>query len=210
MYRASVGPMDASDWDRRYAEAGLVWSATPNQFVEEALADHAPARAVDLAAGEGRNALWLAGLGWKVTAVDFAEVGLAKGRRVAGDLPVTWVCADVLTWEPDDSYDLALVAYLQLPEDQRSTAVRRAWAALRPGGELFWVAHDSTNLVEGTGGPPDPRVLMTADDVLADLGGEDFEVFRAERVARRVTTDDGHGGEVSRTAYDCLVHLQKA
>lgn len=202
--------MDASDWDRRYAEAELVWSATPNQFVAEALADHAPGRAVDLAAGEGRNALWLASLGWKVTAVDFAQVGLDKGERVAGDLPVMWVCADVLTWEPDDSYDLALVAYLQLPDDERTTVVRRAWAALGLGGELFWVAHDATNLFEGTGGPQDPRVLMTADDVLADLGGEAFEVIRAERVERRVTTDDGHGGEISRTAYDCLVHLRKS
>lgn len=201
--------MESSDWDRRYAEAELVWSATPNQFVEEALSDRPPGRAVDLAAGEGRNALWLARNGWRVTAVDFAGVGLEKGRQVAGDLPVTWVCADVLTWEPDDAYDLAVVAYLQLPDDQRTKAVRRAWAALRPGGELFWVAHDSTNLFEGTGGPQDPDVLMTADDVLADLGGEEFEVIRAERVPRRVTTDDGHGGELSRTAYDCLVHLRK-
>ena len=67
--------MDARAWDERYAAAELVWSATPNQFVATELADLPPGRALDLAAGEGRNALWLAGLGWQVTAVAFSLVG---------------------------------------------------------------------------------------------------------------------------------------
>lgn len=212
--------MDADAWDARYAGSQLVWSATPNAFVEDAFRAAAPGRALDLAAGEGRNALWLASLGWEVTAVDFSEVALDKGRAVEATLsvahPVEWVCADVLDWRgldrPDQpGYDLVLAAYLQLPEDQRSAVVRRAFGALRPGGQLFWVAHDSTNLVEGTGGPQDPAVLMTADDVLADLGGRHFEVLRAERVERRVApeADAGHRGEAGRTAYDCLVHVRR-
>lgn len=203
--------MDSGAWDERYATAELVWSATPNQFVEAAFADQEPGRVVDLAAGEGRNALWLASLGWDVTAVDFSRVGLDKGRAVEATIatkhPITWVCADVLEWQPDGSYDAAVVAYLQLPEDQRRQAVRRAFGALRGGGELFWVAHDSTNLFQGTGGPQDHRVLMTAEDVLADLGGQRFEVLRAERVARDVEPE--HRGEPGRTAYDCLVHLRR-
>lgn len=205
--------MDADAWDERYAGTELVWSATPNQFVAEALGGATPGRALDLAAGEGRNALWLASLGWQVTAVDFSQVALDKGRAVEATIatkhPVTWVCADVLTWEPEGDYDLAVVAYLQLPGDERTTAVRRAFGALRPRGELFWVAHDSTNLVEGTGGPQDPAVLMTADDVLADLGGQHFEVLRAERVERLVAPSAEHRGEPGRTAYDCLVHLRR-
>jgi SAM-dependent methyltransferase len=205
--------MDSEAWDERYAGSELVWSATPNQFVAEALAEKEPGRALDLAAGEGRNALWLASLGWDVTAVDFSQVALDKGRAVEQSvhpkLPITWVRADVTSWSPDGAYDLVVVAYLQLPGDQRREAVRRAFGALRTRGELFWVAHDSTNLVEGTGGPQDPDVLCTADEVLSDLGGERFEVIRAERVERIVTQDDGHGSEVNRTAYDCLVHLRK-
>lgn len=200
--------MDASDWDRRYSEAELVWSAGPNQFVEQAFAGREPGTAVDLAAGEGRNAIWLARQGWQVTAVDFAQAGLAKGQQVAGDVAVDWVHADVLEWE-GHGYDLALVTYLQLPEAQRTRAVRRAWDALRSGGELFWLAHDATNLLEGTGGPQDLTVLTTAEEILADLGDQKFEVIRAERVERRVTTDDGHGGEASLTAYDCLAHLRR-
>lgn len=197
--------MDAEDWDERYSGQELVWSVTPNQFVAAELADLTPRRAVDLAAGEGRNALWLASRGWDVTAVDFSRVALEKGRRLAGDTPVDWVCADATTWSADAAYDLVVVAYLQLPADQRRAAVRAGFAALRPGGTFFLVAHDSTNLLEGTGGPQDPAVLMTAEDVLEDLADEAFEVVRAERVPRRV--EDGHGEEPHRTAYDALVRL---
>jgi SAM-dependent methyltransferase len=197
--------MDASEWDERYAAAELVWSAAPNQFVEAELADLPPGRAVDLAAGEGRNAIWLARRGWDVTAVDYSQVGLDKGRVLAGDTTLTWVCADATTWTAEPTYDLALIAYLQLPAEQRRAAVRHAFAALRVGGTLFLVAHDSTNLVEGTGGPQDPAVLLTADDVLADLGGEQFEVLRAERVTR--TVEPGHGGEPDRIAQDALVRV---
>lgn len=199
--------MDAHAWDERYAATDLVWSAGPNQFVETELAALEPGRAVDLACGEGRNALWLAGRGWAVTALDFSGVALDKGRRLAGDRSVDWLQADATIWTEPGAYDLALLAYLQLPAEERRRAVRNALDAVRPGGTFFLVAHDSTNLTEGTGGPQDASVLYTAEDVLDDLREQTFEVVRAERVARPVTADDGHGGEQRRTAYDALVHL---
>jgi SAM-dependent methyltransferase len=209
--------MDARAWDERYAANDLVWSATPNQFVESELSGLPPGRALDLAAGEGRNALWLADRGWEVTAVDFSLAGLDKGRALqerherGRDLHVDWVHADVLDYEAGPvPYDLVLLAYLQLTEDERRTAVRRAFGALRVGGTFFLVAHDSTNLTEGTGGPTSAEVLFTAEDVLSDLDGERFEVERAERVARLVPLADPvhtHEGDESRTAYDALVRL---
>jgi SAM-dependent methyltransferase len=199
--------MDAHAWDDRYAASDLVWSREPNQFVAAELADLAPGSAVDLAAGEGRNAIWLASRGWSATAVDFSQVALDKGARLAGDLDVTWVCADATTWQPPAPVDLVVVAYLQVPEADRRRAVRSAIRMLRPGGTFLLVAHDSTNLAEGTGGPQDPAVLMSAEDVLGDLDGIEVEVLRAERVAREVTTEDPHGGEQRRTAWDCLVRL---
>ena len=196
--------MDAAGWDERYAAAELVWSAEPNRFVAEACADLSPGRALDVAAGEGRNAIWLAQRGWTVTAGDFSQVGLDKGRRRAEHAGVAdrvaWLLADATRTEWPDDHDLVVVAYLQLVEAERREAVLRAFAALQPGGRFVWVAHDSSNLTEGTGGPQDPSVLMTADDVLIDLTGEPFDVVRAERVARPV-------GDA--TAYDCLVVLER-
>jgi SAM-dependent methyltransferase len=216
--------MDAAAWDERYAAVDLVWSATPNQFVAAELADLRPGRALDVACGEGRNALWLAERGWQVTAVDFSHVALDKGRALqerhprGRDLPVEWVLGDALTYDAGRAaYDLVVLAYLQLVADQRRTAVRRAFGSLRPGGTFLLVAHDATNLTEGTGGPTDPEVLFTAEDVLADLDGERFEVERADRVAREVPAQHlagdsphTHHGEATRTAYDALVRVVRA
>jgi SAM-dependent methyltransferase len=199
--------MDAQAWDDRYAAAELVWSAGPNQFVEAECADLPSGDALDLAAGEGRNAIWLARRGWRVTAVDFSAVALEKGRTLAGDTAVEWVVADATTWRRDSAYDLVVVAYLQLPAAPRRAALRNAFGSLRPGGTLLVVAHDTTNLTEGTGGPQDESVLYTSEDVLADLEGEAYDVVRAERVTRAV--EPGHGGEPTLTAYDCLVRLRR-
>jgi hypothetical protein len=90
--------------------------------------------------------------------------------------------------------------------------VRGAYDALRPGGTLLLVGHDSTNLTEGTGGPQDPTVLMTADDVLGDLDDRPLHVVRAERVARQVAPGGDHhehAGESTRTAWDCLVRVER-
>lgn len=201
--------MDAADWDARYAESELVWSRGPNRLVEAECSDLQPGRAVDLACGEGRNAIWLAGRGWDVTAVDFSQVALDKGRRLAGDVLVDWVRADATAWR-GEGYDLAVVAYFQVPPTDRRPAVRHLVESLRPGGTLVWVGHDSTNLAEGTGGPQDPSVLMTAEDLLSDLEGIPVDVERAERVARVVTTADGHGAEVERTAWDCYLRVRRA
>ena len=207
--------MDSEAWDERYAATELVWSAEPNQFVAAECTDLSPGRAVDLAAGEGRNAIWLAGRGWDVTAVDFSQVALDKGRRLADAAAASptgslaWVQADATTWA-GSGYDLAVVAYLQLPPDERRAAARRAVESLTSGGTLLWVAHDSTNLLEGTGGPQDPRVLMTADDVVADVEDLGVEVQRAERVARVVPPSGEHRGEPDGTAWDCLVRLLRA
>ena len=64
--------MDAKDWDERYAATDLVWSAEPNRFVAELISSLTPGTAIDIAAGEGRNAIWLAQQGWTVTATDIS------------------------------------------------------------------------------------------------------------------------------------------
>jgi SAM-dependent methyltransferase len=178
--------MDADSWDRRYAEADLVWSADPNQFVAAELADLPPGTAVDLAAGEGRNALWLASLGWRVTAVDFSAVALDKGRQIAEarGLDIEWVHADLTDYAPPAA-DLVLIAYLQVPPALWEPVLARAVAAVAPGGTLLLVGHDATNLTEGTGGPQDLERLWSVDSIVAALG--DLRVRRAERVRRPVT-----------------------
>ncbi len=202
--------MDAHDWDRRYGSVDQVWSTEPNRFVAEDLADLPPGRATDIACGEGRNALWLARRGWRTTGIDFSPVAIERAAQLAGDVAVDWRVGDVTSADLPEA-DLVVLAYLQLPEPQRGRAVRHAFASLAEGGTFFLVAHDSTNLSEGTGGPQDPAVLYTAEDVLADLNAEadsaTYDVVRAERVARPVAAQDEHGGTRELIAWDALVRL---
>lgn len=160
----------------------------PNQFVAAQLADLTAGRALDLAAGEGRNSVWLAERGWQVTAVDFSQVGLEKGRKLAasrGVAGVDWVVADLRDYRPAAAaFELVLIAYLHCDASLRAEVLGRAAAALAPGGTLFVVGHDLANLSDGSGGPQDPAVLYTAQALRAELPG--LSVRRAEPVHRSV------------------------
>jgi SAM-dependent methyltransferase len=174
-------------WDERYAAAERVWSAGPNREVEAIVGAWPSGRALDLGAGEGRHALWLASLGWDVTAVDFSAVGIDRGRdqEAATGRPVEWVVSDVTSWQPPEhaAYDLVLVAYLHLPED----VLTRAGGWLAPGGALVVVGHALRNLTDGVGGPQDPSILHTTDQLRAAAAG--LEIERCEETLR--PTEEG-------------------
>jgi SAM-dependent methyltransferase len=173
-------------WDAKYAGPDYLWSEKPNRFLVAELDGAAPGRALDLACGEGRNAVWLAQQGWRVTGVDFSGVALAKAAALAEScgVEVEWVAADLLDYRPPAEFDLVIVFYLQVPADERSLMLGRAAEALAPGGTLLVVGHDLLNLTEGHGGPQVPEVLYTPDDVVGDVPG--LVVERAERVRRPV------------------------
>ena len=204
--------MDSSTWDERYSGSDLVWSAGPNVWVEQIVGTFPVGRVLDLAGGEGRNALWLADRGWQATIVDFSQVGLDRARRLAeqrfgaDDARITTVCADLLTYAPElAAFDLVLVVYLQLAAALRRTVLRAAADAVAPGGRLLVVAHDSTNLTAGAGGPQDPAVLYTADDIADDIAGSPLQIERREAVLREVTTEHG-----ARTAVDALLLARRS
>lgn len=200
--------MDRQRWDERYSRAEFEWSMHPNQFVTTELAGLPPGRALDLAAGEGRNSVWLAEHGWVVTAVDFSRVGLGKGRSLAAargvpDGRVDWVVADLGEYVPArDAFDLVLIAYLQVGAELRARVLAAVAAALAPGGTLLLVGHDLANLTEGVGGPRYPEVLYTPETITAELTG--LRIVRAERVRRTVQRPDGPA-----IAIDTLVRAER-
>ncbi|MFJ8114017.1 class I SAM-dependent methyltransferase [Streptomyces sp. NPDC096132] len=197
--------MDAAGWDERYRGSELVWKAEPNRFVAEELAGLEPSgRAVDLAAGEGRNAVWLTERGWEVDAVDFSAVALQKAEGLAAERGVRLrtVHADLTLWAPAEAtYDLALIAYLHLPWPEMTDVLTRAATAVREGGTLLLVGHDAANPEHGHGGPHDPRVLYTPEQV-AEVWRPYAGILRAATATRPVTDAEGN----IRTALDTLVH----
>ena len=110
--------VNSEAWNRRYAGTELLWSATPNRFLVAEVEGLPPGRALDLACGEGRNAIWLAERGFEVTGVDFSDVALERARRIAAGrgVEVEWTHADVTEYEPPlRAFDLVVVLYLHLP-----------------------------------------------------------------------------------------------
>ena len=187
--------MDAAGWDERYAGSELVWTAEANRFVVEQVEGLNPGTAVDLACGEGRNAVWLAQQGWTCTGVDFSRTGLDKARALASraEAEVVWEQQDVLAWS-GSSYDLVLLAYLHLPGPQRRSVLDAAVRAVASGGSLLLIGHDVRNLAEGVGGPQDGALLWSPDEVTVD----GFTDRRRETAVRPTANGD---------ALDTVVHL---
>lgn len=179
--------MDSSGWDRRYGGSELVWSAEPNRFLAAEAGGLAVGCALDLACGEGRNAVWLAQQGWEVTGVDFSAVGLDKARRLAEQrgVSVQWLREDLVDYVPQaGAFDLVAILYLHVEDEAMRKILRRAAAALAAGGTLLVVGHDPTNIEDGYGGPQNPAILMAPDEIVQALPG--LAIERAERVRRPV------------------------
>ncbi len=191
--------MDSQDWDRRYQAEESLWSLEPNRWVADYAGPLPSGRALDLACGEGRNAIWLAELGWRVVGVDFSQVALDKAVRRTEGRPsvagrIDWQHADLLDYLPDArAFDLVLVSYLHLPAADRRRVLCRAADAVSEGGILMIIGHDSANLTEGTGGPQDPAILYSAADLLAELddatAGGGWSVQEAAALRRPVAAE---------------------
>ncbi len=137
--------MDKEDWNRRYQGGELLWTDRPNRFLVAEAGGLEPGRALDLACGEGRNAVWLAEQGWRVTGVDFSRAAIEKAGRLAEQrgVEVDWVCADLLEYAPPpEAFALVIVFYLQIAETARHVVFSNAASAVARGGTLLLVAHD--------------------------------------------------------------------
>jgi SAM-dependent methyltransferase len=191
------------DWDKRYSAVENLWAVKPNRFLVAEVEDLVPGRALDLACGEGQNAIWLATLGWDVTGVDYSEVAISKARTRAerDGVRVDFLVGDLVAYEPGTAaYDLVVVLYLHIPSDERRGVLERAALALAPGGTFVFVGHDLTNLTDGVGGPSDPGLLCTPDEIAAELPG--LEIEKAARVLRDVDGEE-------RDAIDALVRARR-
>ncbi len=196
--------MDASGWDERYralAEFGGIWAAEPPRVIREIVSGLTPGSALDVATGDGRTAVWLKQHGWTTTGVDFSRAGLDLARARAGGEGVDWIEGDVRTWSPREQYDLVVVAYLHL--DDNESTLRRITGWVAPGGHLVVVGHDVENIAAGGHGPSDPEVLYTPE-LLRTAVEPVLTVTRCERL-RRGDDDVEVRGAVQGEAVDAVL-----
>jgi SAM-dependent methyltransferase len=192
--------VDAQGWDRRYAAEDRIFSAEPNPIVKEVLTGLPPGRALDLAAGEGRHALWLAERGWRVTAVDFSKVGLERGSGEAErrGLPIDWVLGDAYRYDPPPaSFDLVLIAYFHPRPADRERVFARVVDALVPGGHLLVAGRHVDDIGrDGGRGPSNPDLRYRPEELRQALPPS-LAIERCEPVRRTATTRDGDPIEIT-------------
>lgn len=165
-------------WDERYASEDFVYGTEPNDFLRSEVAHAPPGRALCLAEGEGRNAVFLAELGFEVLAVDSSAVGLQKARRLAADrgVHIDTLIADLQDYAIEPSgWDLIVSIFCHLPGSVRRHLHRGVVAGLRPGGVLILESYTPAQLELGTGGPPTTELMVNLSELTEELAGLTFE-----------------------------------
>lgn len=176
----------ADFWNDRFDTTDFVYGVEPNAVVRTAADDWlSDARDVlALGAGEGRNAVFLARRGYSVTALDYATEGLQKTRRLAEDAgtSVDTIQADVRDWVPERTWDALVVIFLHLPPEDRSRLYELIQSLLTPGGVLVaeWFRPEQRTEGYTSGGPPDPAMMVTVDELREHFPAAGIERLEAE------------------------------
>ena len=169
---------DAAAWDARYGEGGFAFGEAPNRYLESLAPRLRPGmRALALADGEGRNGVWLARAGLRVTSVDWSAAGTAKARTLAmrAGVALDAVTADLTAWEaPEAAFDLVAWIFLHLPPADRAVVAAKAVRALAPGGLLALECFSPAGKGRRSGGPRDPALLWTPALVREQFAGLDM------------------------------------
>ena len=182
-------------WDERYAQDQLAYGAEPNDFLLEQAGQLPGSPVLCLAAGQGRNALYLAGLGYDVLAVDQSAVGLARAVELAEEAGVSIRTedADLNSWRFGEGIYAGITSiWCHLPPDLREQVHRSVVDALMPGGILILEAYTPAQVRQGTGGPPVADLMMSEASLRRELEGLEF--LHVEELEREVSEGPYHRG----------------
>lgn len=186
-------------WERRYQEKDRIWSGRVNQTLADTAAELEVGSALDLGCGEGGDTVWLAGMGWRVTATDISGTALERAARSAAehgvDSRVTFEQCDLSTDFPSGTFDLVSAHYLHSPVDfPRTKVLQRAARAVALGGRLLIVDHAAPP----PWAPPDhdhpdfPTLDETFESL--ELHADYWRIDRLESAEREATGPDGVRG----------------
>ena len=195
-----------ADWDARYASAEQVWSGLPNTALVAEVAGLTPGRALDVGCGEGADAVWLAGYGWQVTALDVSQVALDRAARHARDaqVEVQWLRSGLVEAPiRAGTFDLVCALYPALPRTPADEAERALIAAVAPGGVLLVVHHADVDTEQAKAHGFDPADYVSPADVAARLG-PDWKIEFDERRPRDTRTGAG-----AHHTHDVVLHARR-
>ena len=182
-------------WDKRYAGEDYFYGTQANDFLAAQADLLPPGPVLCLAEGEGRNAVFVAGLGHAVTAVDSSAEGRRKAERLAGThgLSIDYRVADLAEFDPGEDHWAGVVSiFAHLPPPVRRPLHAKITRALRPGGVLLLEAYTPEQLRHGTGGPPVAELTMSEQTLREELAG--LEILMLREIEREVIEGHGHTG----------------
>ena len=189
-----VDPAVQAEWDTIYSERDQLWSGRPNGALVTETANLTPGRVLDVGCGEGADAIWLAGQGWDVTALEVSVVALERAKRHARDagVGISWVHAGLAEAAlAPASFDLVSAQYPALPRTPNSAAEHALLTAVAPGGVLLVVHHAGMDTHQPEDGRFDPADYVWPSMVAALLDGDWQVELDLERP--RIAPDGGAG-----------------
>lgn len=187
-----------SVWNERYNTEEYVYGKRPNDFIASIVDQLPKGRLLSLAAGEGRNCVFLAQQGMEVHSVDSANVGLEKALKLAQEkrVQIHTEVADLAHYEIEDNHwDVIISVFAHLPPEIRRNLHRKVVAGLKPGGAFALEAYTPKQLEFKTGGPPVAELTMTLDALRDELQGLEFR--HALETEREVIEGKLHHGQAA-------------
>ena len=184
--------MGYQEWDKKYSTEEYIYTKTANRFVVEYCSELSGNTAIDLAGGEGRNAIWLAKAGWQVENIDFSQVALDKFLKFAAEEGVSANCVANCQDGTElksmlGSVDLGVIAYLHIPIAELSKAIRNLAEVINPGGHLFGVWHSGENSADFSG----PKDKPTVADIQSALASTGMEILELTNRDGQIQTKEG-------------------
>lgn len=182
-------------WNEKYRTEQYIYGTKPNEFLAQNVNAIPKGRVLCLAEGEGRNAVFLAGQGYTVTAVDSSDVGIAKARSLAqeNDVSVDFIHADLQDYElGNKKWDGIVSIFCHIPKHIRENLHKRVVESLKHNGVIVIEAYTPDQLRHDTGGPPTVDLMMTSEILARELNGLKFHHLK--ELEREVVEGTRHTG----------------
>lgn len=187
--------MNKSMWDDEYNTDEYRYGKEPNDFLKNNYSVMPKGKVLLIAEGEGRNAVFLAKLGYQVTAVDISSVGLDKALKLATEngVEIKTICEDLKTFDlGNEKWEGIISISCHLPPDLRKDLSRRIELALKPNGVFFMEGYTPEQLNYKSGGPPVAEMMTSRETIIEEFPNLTFS--HLEELVREVVEGVNHFG----------------
>lgn len=163
-------------WNQRYQENETVYGKSPNAYFKSKLDAYKASSILLPAEGEGRNGVYAATKGWKVTAFDYSEAAMQKALANAKEkqVDIDYRVIDLDHFMAAKKYDAIGLIYVHLFPKERAVFHQKIMDSLTPGGVIIIEAFSKEQINNSSGGPKNIEQLFSADDLKQDFEGLDI------------------------------------